>query len=141
MARKLEPKYKKQDLIKQVVEMFSQGHSQYEILNWLRDEGEIQISYSYEIIREAKPLVIETLKDIAKNRLETTINEMERMKTEAKLQGDRKLAHDIQKEINKVSGLYQERVDITSDGKAIDTSIKVVFIDGNKSDTSPQKDA
>lgn len=141
MARKLDPKYKKQDLIKQVVEMFSQGHSQYEILNWLRDEGEIAISYSYEIMREAKPLVVETLKDIAKNRLETTINEMERMKTEAKLQGDRKLAHDIQKEINKISGLYQDRVDITSDGKALDTSIKVVFVDGNKGDASPEKDA
>jgi len=35
---------------------------------------------------------------------------------------------------------YSDSMDITTDGKALDTNIKVIFIDGNKSDTSPEKD-
>ena len=35
---------------------------------------------------------------------------------------------------------YSDSMDITTDGKALDTNIKVIFIDGNKSDTGPEKD-
>lgn len=136
MARKLDPKYKKPDLIREVVEMFSSGQSQYEIINWLKSEGECSTSYCYEILREAKPIVLETLKDLSMQRLEITINELEKLKTEAKLQGDKKLALDVQKEINKISGLYQERVDITTDGKSIDTNLKIIFVDGDKGNQS-----
>lgn len=139
MSRRVNPKYKKPDLIKKVIEMYSSGVSQYEIILWLKDEAECSLSFCYQILRDAKPLVIETLKDIAKSRLEITINEMERDKTEAKLRGDRKLAHDIQKEINKVSGLYQDRVDITSGGDKIDNQVKIIFVDGNKSDESSEE--
>jgi len=35
---------------------------------------------------------------------------------------------------------YTDSVDITTNGKSLDTNIRVIFIDGNKSDTSPEKD-
>lgn len=141
MARKSDPKYKKPDLIREVVEMFSSGQSQYEIINWLKTEGECSISYCYEILRESKPFVIDTLKDISRERLEMTINELEKLKTEAKLQGDRRLALEYQKEINKISGLYKEKVDITTDGEKINNQIKVIFVNGDKGDTSAEKNA
>lgn len=138
MARKKNPKYKKQDLITKVVEMYSSGYSQYEIINWLGGEGECQIAYCYQILKLAKPLVLETLKDITKERIEITINELEKEKTQAKLLGDRKLALDIQKEINKISGLYQEKVDITTKGDKLDDVVKIIIVNGDKGDTSSQ---
>ena len=135
MARRIEPKFKKADLIKKVVEFYSEGKSQHEIIKWLMTEGGIEIAWCYVILREAKPLVVETLKDIAKSRLEITINELEKMKEEAK--GDKKLILDIQKEINKISGLYQERVDLTTSGDKLN-EVKIIFVNGDKGDTSSQ---
>ena len=77
MARKKEPKYKKIDLITRVVDMSCNGKSQPEILNWLMTEGDCAISFSYEVLREAKPIILDTLRDISKDRLETTIRELE----------------------------------------------------------------
>jgi hypothetical protein len=132
MSRKRDPKYKKIDLINKIVEMSCSGISQPEILLWLQSEGDCKISYSYELLREAKPIILDTLKDISKDRLETTIRELEQMKIEAKGFGDKKLQLDIQKEINKISGLYQERIDITSKDEKLTNEIKVVFVNGDK---------
>jgi hypothetical protein len=134
MARKLDPKYKKQDLINRIVEMSCSGISQPEILQWLKIEGDCKVSYSYELLREAKPIIIETLKDISKDRLETTIRELEQMKMEAKGTGDKKLALDVQKEINKIAGLHQQKVDITTDGKSIDNISIIKLIEYKSSD-------
>lgn len=131
MARRIEPKLKKPDLIKKVVELYAEGKSQHEIIKWLLTEGGIEIAWCYVILREAKPLVVETLKDIAKSRLEITINELEKMKEEAK--GDKKLILDIQKEINKISGLYADKVDITTGGKELN-EVKIIFVNGDKGD-------
>jgi hypothetical protein len=136
--RKKDPKYKKIDLINKIVEMSCSGISQPEILVWLQDEGDCKISYCYDLLREAKPLILDVLKDISKERLEVTIRELEQMKWEAKGTGDKKLALDIQKEINKVSGLYQEKVDITTGGEKIDNQIKIIFLDGNKGDNGTE---
>jgi hypothetical protein len=132
MARRKEPKLKKPDLIKKVVELYAEGKSQHEIIKWLLTEGGIEIAWCYVILREAKPLVVETLKDIAKSRLEITINELEKMKEEAK--GDKKLILDIQKEINKISGLYADKVDITTGGKELN-EVKIIFVNGDKGDS------
>ena len=134
MARKLDPKYKKIDLINKIVEMSCSGVSQPEILVWLKSEGECQISYSYELLREAKPIILETLKDISKDRLETTIRELEQMKMEAKLSGDKKLAIEIQKEINKISGLHNQKIDVTTNGESINQISIIKMIEVKKED-------
>ena len=36
---------------------------------------------------------------------------------------------------------YTDNIDLTSGGEKLNSDIKVVFVDGNKSDTSPEKDA
>ena len=137
MARKKEPKYKKIDLINKIVQMSTSGWSQPDILDWLNSEGEVQISYSYELLRQAKPIILDTLKDIAKDRLEETIVKMERMYQEALLVKDKKLALDIQKEINKISGLHnhKQEMDITTGGDKI-TMIRLVEKNNNEDDKS-----
>jgi predicted KAP-like P-loop ATPase len=134
MARKKDPKYKKIDLINKIVEMSCSGVSQPEILVWLKNEGECQLSYSYELLREAKPIILETLKDISKDRLETTIRELEQMKMEAKLSGDKKLAIEIQKEINKISGLHNQKIDVTTNGESINQISVIKMIEVKKED-------
>ena len=36
---------------------------------------------------------------------------------------------------------YTDNIDLTSGGEKLNSDINVVFVDGNKSDTSPEKDA
>ena len=129
MARKKEPKYKKIDLINKIVEMSTSGSSQPDILDWLSKEGQVQMSYSYELLRQAKPIILDALKDIAKDRLEETIVKMERMYQDALIIKDKKLALDIQKEINKISGLHNQKIDVTTNGESINiTTIKLIEI-------------
>jgi hypothetical protein len=137
MARKKEPKYKKIDLINKIVQMSTSGWSQPDILDWLNNEGEVQISYSYELLRQAKPIILDTLKDIAKDRLEETIVKMERMYQDALNIKDKKLALDIQKEINKIAGLHnhKQEVDVTTGGDKI-TMIRLVEKNNNEDDKS-----
>ena len=137
MARKKEPTYKKQDLINKVVELSCSGISQPEIMNWLLSTGGLQIAYCYVILKESKPIILATLKDIAKDRLEETIVKMERMYQEALLVKDKKLALDIQKEINKISGLHnhKQEMDITTGGDKI-TMIRLVEKNNNEDDKS-----
>jgi len=53
--------------------------------------------------------------------LEETIAEMEQQYHEALKDKDKRLANDIRKEINKISGLHnqQQKLDITSNGESI----------------------
>ena len=141
MARKKEPKYKKIDLINKIVEMSASGASQPDILDWLLKEGEIQMSYSYELLRQAKPIILDTLKDLAKDRLEETIVKMERMYQDAINIKDKKLALDIQKEINKISGLHNHKqdLDITTGGEKI-TIIRLVEKNKEENDNEENQD-
>lgn len=141
MARKKEPKYKKIDLINKIVQMSTSGWSQPDILDWLNSEGEVQISYSYELLRQAKPIILDTLKDIAKDRLEETIVKMERMYQDALIIKDKKLALDIQKEINKISGLHNQKIDVTTNGESINiTTIKLIEIKKENDDDKTDKE-
>lgn len=129
MARKKDHEWKKQDLINKTVEMSVSGHSQQEILKWLQVTGGCGIVWAYEIIKLSKPIINEALKDLATDRLERTIAELELQKWNAKAANDRRLVLEIQKEINKISGLHQQKVDITTNGKDLSiTTIKLIEI-------------
>jgi len=140
MARKKEPTYKKQDLINKVVELSCSGVSQPEIMNWLLTIGGLQIAYCYVILREAKPIILTTLKDIAKDRLEETIVKMEKMYQEALDTKDKKLALDIQKEINKISGLHNQKIDLTTNGESINSITTIKLIEIKKEDNNDKID-
>lgn len=134
MARKKEPKYKKIDLITKVVDMTTSGIPQPEIIDWLMSEGECKIDYSYQVLKDAKPIILNTLKDIAMGRLEETIIKMERMYQDALIIKDKKLALDIQKEINKISGLHNQKIDLTTNGESINNITTIRLIEIKKDD-------
>jgi hypothetical protein len=142
MARKKDPKYKKIDLINKIVQMSCNGISQPEVIQWLQSEGECQISYTYELLREAKPIILDTLRDISKDRLETTIRELEQMYLDAKLSDDKKLALDIKKEINKIAGLHNQKIDITTGGEKLNqiSVIKLIEYKKNEDDDKTEKE-
>jgi len=126
MPRHKNPTYKKEDLLKMIVEWKAEGVMHNTVIANIKALG-YGIDYAYALLKEAKPLIIETLKDIAKDRIETTITELETLKHEASVAEDLNLVLQIQKEINKITGLHLERVDVTSDGKAIE-NIQVIKI-------------
>jgi hypothetical protein len=137
MARKTKPKYKKDDLIKMIVDKVCEGIPQAQIKQDITglDDGYSAV-YFYELYRDAKPIFREALKGVAENRLESTIEEMEVQYQAALSQSDGRLANEIRKEINKISGLHQQKVDITTQGEKINNIeiIKIIEIKNNEDD-------
>lgn len=133
MARKKTPTYKKDDLIKIIIERFTSGVPQASVVQEIINMG-YSTPYFYDLYREAKPLIQEALKGIAENRLETTICEMETQYQQSLTNGDRRLANEIRKEINKISGLHQQKIDITTDGDKINSIqiIKLIEVKNNE---------
>ena len=142
MARKKEPKYKKIDLIAKVVEMTTSGIAQPIVKEWLMNEGECKIDYVYQVLNDAKPIILDILKGIAADRLEETIVKMERMQQEAADLKDRKMVVDIQKEINKISGLHNQKIDLTTNGESINniTTIKMIEIKKEDNDDKTKEE-
>lgn len=126
MPRKKKPTYKKDDLIKMIVEWATSGVSSPEIRQKILKLG-YQTSYYYTLYNEAKPIIRETLMDLAKDRLEETISVMEEQYRLSLEEGERRLANDIRKEINRISGLHEQKIDITSKGDKIN-NIEVIKI-------------
>ena len=126
MPRKKKPTYKKDDLIKMIVEWATSGISSPEIRQKILKLG-YQTSYYYTLYNEAKPIIRETLMDLAKDRLEETISVMEEQYRLSLEEGERRLANDIRKEINRISGLHEQKIDITSKGDKIN-KIEVIKI-------------
>lgn len=131
MARKKNSEIKKPDLIKKIVEWVGDGVGQSEMIQRIKDMGYC-IQYAYQLLNEAKPLINEMLKDLGTERLNITITKLEGLYREAN--GDRRLQLEIQKEINKISGLHQQKVDITTDGEKINNIqiIKLIEIKNNE---------
>ena len=133
MARKKQPKYKKEDLVNMIVEWAIDGVPQTDIKKRIFKLG-YEISYFYTLYNEAKPIIRQTLIEVSKDRLEETIAEMEKMKQDALDENDKRLAFDIKREINKISGLHQQRVDITTKGDKINQIEVIKIIEVKKED-------
>lgn len=128
-GRKKNSELKKQDLIKYIVDWTCEGLPQAEIRRKFMSLG-YEISYFYEIHRHAKPIIKGALQHIVENKLEETINEMEEQYKLALDEGDRRLSNEIRKEINKISGLHQQKIDVTTNGEKINqiSVIKLIEI-------------
>ena len=126
MARKTNAKFKKQDLVKMIVDWTCEGIPQAQIKTNIMKLG-YEISYFYTLHKEAKPLIKSALQHIIENKLEETIAEMEVQYQAALSENDRRLANEIRKEINKISGLHQQKVDITTQGEKIN-NIEIIKI-------------
>lgn len=123
-------KWKKEDILDAIVKMrIERGSSTKTILkDFLMGELKFKQSYSYDLLREAR----ERIRDLYQTQNESLANEamghLESLYEDAIKSGNRKLALEIIKEKNKLTGLYPEsKLDITSAGKEI-TEIKLIQI-------------
>lgn len=136
MARRVNPKYKKPDLIKKIIEMACNGINQQEIFDWLTGEGGVSSSMCYVLMKEAKPIINESLSELYQDDLDRSIRELEKDANDAKIVRDYRLAFDIRKQIHKLKGIDTQKVDITTGGDKIDSIqvIKIIEIQNKKED-------
>ena len=126
---------------KKMMELSIKGYSQYEIIKEMELEFNLNYSWLFRLYKELQPEIKELIHQSRLERLESTILELERWKSEQKGKGDHRLAFEIQKEINKISGLYLERVDLTTNGKSVNNEVKIIFVNGeDESDESLEED-
>lgn len=72
-------------------------------------------TYAYSLIKDTNSLVREYRRGLNTFTLEDVLSDLDEQKQGAIERGDNRLAFDIQKEINKVSGHYKERIEVNGD--------------------------
>ena len=109
-----------QNRVKKVVEQLIQGIPTLRILDNLVVQNGLKISAAREYLTKGYKIIKElNQRDIEDYRAKS-ISILEEDYQEAKIAGERKLALDIQKEINKLKGAYEpEKIDITSANQPI----------------------
>jgi hypothetical protein len=106
-------KVKKEVIIEELIELrCKRGYSSTSLLYYLKDTHGYEQSRAYDLIKEARTLMGEIYNEINVDALKDSILFMENMKENAIGSGDRKLALDIQKELNKINQLYVEKMQI-----------------------------
>jgi hypothetical protein len=109
---KTKGKINREDLIQILVKRrLEDKMSNYQMIDFIMTNYGYKQAYAYEIAREARLKIADMYKDWSEKLLEQTIGELEAQRREAKKANDRKLVLEITKEINKITGLYVERVE------------------------------
>ena len=91
--------------------------STYTLLIWIQDELGYKKTAAYRFLKKANDRIVEMNKDWAKNAIDKSIKELEQMREEALKGGDKKLALEITKELNKVMGLDKMEIKHTGELK------------------------
>lgn len=127
MKKKLEEKkINKDDIIKILVEKrLKEKITNYQMLDILMTEFGYQQSYAYDLMREVRLKITETYKKETIGLLEDAIGDLEDQRFEAKKDKNYKLLLEVTKELNKIKGLYIDRLDITGN---IEHNIQVIKI-------------
>jgi hypothetical protein len=113
-------KVDKDTAIQTIIDLrYKQGYSSPELVRYLMDTYNINISRSYELINEAKEKLGEMYSLINNKSLEEAIIILENMRQDAIKSKNGKLALEVQKELNKVNQLHIKKLDITSGGEKI----------------------
>ncbi len=102
---------KKLEIIQELIQMrIKKSLPIYDMVEYVKNTYGYEQSYAYDCVREARKQIAEVYKEWNINALEEAISDLEEQKKEAG--DDKKLALDITKEINKIKGLYTERIDL-----------------------------
>jgi len=113
--KKRGPSYDREFLVGKVCMMRIKGKSTYFILDFLMEKVGMSRKIAYEVIGDAQKLIIENQKAEIETAFAESIARLEELYENA----DGKLRLEIQKEINKLRGLYSaDKLDISIDFKA-----------------------
>jgi hypothetical protein len=101
------------DLIKaEIVDRrYNQMQARHTIIQWLVSEYPIASTRAYQLFNEAMEVMAEEYNAIVKEPLIDAINRLEKMKEDA-YNTDRRLALEIQKELNKLHQLYVTKLQV-----------------------------
>ena len=113
--------FKKEEIVDAIVNMRCEklASSKTIIKDFLMNELGYGSTYSYELYNLALQKIKEYYKEYNTAAIENSIAQMEEMMEECKKNRNYKQAFEIRKEINKILGLYTEKIDITSGGQPI----------------------
>lgn len=91
---------------------YSKGFTNRSMLNYLKEEYGLKESRSYDLIREMYEMMAEIHEKVYSDPLKDSLDSLYKMKQDAIKEEDRRLALEIQKEINKLHALYKERIEL-----------------------------
>lgn len=110
---------------------YENGYSRGSLVQYLKDNYGLENSRSYELIRDMQNEIGERYNQTKNNALQDSIEFMEKQMQDCLIKGEKKLALEWQKELNKVQQLHIQRMDITSGGDKL-TDIKINIIKPDK---------
>ena len=129
--------YKRQDIVDHIVKLrIEAGASTKQIIEeYLKGECGFKTSWSYDLYKEAR-LKIEKLYDVKNKQLANeALGQLEDLYKECIKESNKKLALEVRKEINKLTGLYAaDKIDITTNGESINIINVVIKEDENDED-------
>ena len=115
-------KVERNKAIEKIIELRTkEGYSMNSLVNYVKDEWGLEQSRAYELIREAKITMGEIYNELNGDAIKDSILFLENMRQTALKDGDKRLALDIAKELNKVNQLYVQKLEI--EGKEITINI------------------
>lgn len=117
-------KYDKTYLVSKLAMMRIKGKSTHNLIEFLMNDIGMCRPTAYVYLQEAQALIVEQMSKDVKVALAESVARLEELYDS----GDKKLKLDVQKELNKLRGLYEaDKIDITSGGQSI-TEIKLIQI-------------
>ena len=94
--------------------LLNDKQSVIDLVNWLRFTSGYNYgkTFAYSLVKEAKDTIANIWKETSKNTVENAQSTLFKQLADAEKRGDHRLAFDIQKEINKITQLYKENIDV-----------------------------
>jgi hypothetical protein len=89
------------------------------ILEFLQKEVGLGKTQAYAYLKWAREEISQTLQELNSNAIGEAVGQLEHMLMMAAKQKNMKLWLDLRKELNRLGGLYVDKVDFTSGGKDI----------------------
>lgn len=124
MARTL----KTEEILETLIKMRIEQNASYKtILDYLKDEYGFKQSYRYTLLQKARKKIQQIYHKDIEEHFEEAKGQLEKMLETATGKGDARLMLQIRQELNKLIGLYNEKIDITSGGEKI-TEIKLIQV-------------
>jgi hypothetical protein len=90
-----------------------------------------KIAMAYTLHKEARETIDELFKESSLVKLEMQVAKLETIYESALANKERKLAVDILKELNRLGGLYNDKMDITSGGEKLSVIVNIIKPDAD----------
>ncbi len=125
--------YSKEEYIQKVIDMrLKECASTRTILKYLESEG-FETTQQYQYLKWAREVIKEQFDILNPEAINEAIAQYETIMEEIRLNKDYKIWNDMNKELNKLKGLYQNKIDITTNGENINTTIiNIINPNGDK---------